>query len=110
MIGKEGPYLIHCTEGKDRTGFVCAVLECLMSASIDEVISDYMKTYQNYYGTGLGTFVYDRIVQNRLLKDLQRAFESEDLFEEDLSLSAFKYLERIGLKEEEIVMLKEKLS
>ncbi|MBQ1899396.1 MAG: hypothetical protein II153_00675 [Erysipelotrichaceae bacterium] len=81
-----------------------------MSASIDEVISDYMKTYQNYYGTDLGTFVYDRIVQNRLLKDLQRAFESEDLFEEDLSLSAFKYLERIGLKEEEIVMLKEKLS
>lgn len=110
MFGKEGPYLIHCTEGKDRTGFVCAVLECLMSASIDEVISDYMKTYQNYYGTGLGTFVYDRIVQNRLLKDLQRAFESEDLFEEDLSLSAFKYLERIGLSEEEIVMLKEKLS
>ena len=27
MIAHEGPYLIHCKEGKDRTGFTVAVLE-----------------------------------------------------------------------------------
>ena len=25
----EGPYLVHCTEGKDRAGFASALLECL---------------------------------------------------------------------------------
>lgn len=110
LIGKSGPYLIHCTEGKDRTGFLCAVLECLMGADIDEVISDYMKTYQNYYGIRLGTYVYDRIAQRTVIKDLKRAFECEDLYETDLCECAKSYLEKIGLNENEIVLLQEKLS
>lgn len=110
LIGHEGPYLIHCTEGKDRTGFVCAVLECLLGASIEEVNADYMKTYENYYGVKLGTYVYDRILKRTLLKDLERALASEDLFKEDLRSCAQAYLERIGLSEEEVTGLKEKLS
>ena len=50
MMEKEGPYLIHCKEGKDRTGFVCLLLEALAGASIEEIIADYMVTYDNYYG------------------------------------------------------------
>ena len=50
MIAAEGPVYIHCTEGKDRTGFVCMLLECLAGASYSEMLSDYMKTYENYYG------------------------------------------------------------
>ena len=50
MMEKEGPYLIHCKEGKDRTGFVCLLLETLAGASIEEIIEDYMVTYDNYYG------------------------------------------------------------
>ncbi len=26
----DGPYLIHCTEGKDRTGFMCILLREVM--------------------------------------------------------------------------------
>lgn len=29
LIDNEGPYLIHCNEGKDRAGFVAALLEAL---------------------------------------------------------------------------------
>ena len=50
IILHKGPYLIHCTEGKDRTGFVCALLEALCGASYDEMRDDYMITYDNYYG------------------------------------------------------------
>ena len=46
----EGPYYIHCVEGKDRTGFVLAVIEGLVGANYEEIVSDYMKTYDNYYG------------------------------------------------------------
>ena len=46
---KEGPYLIHCTEGKDRTGFVCMLIEALAGATYQEIADDYMVTYDNYY-------------------------------------------------------------
>ncbi len=45
-----GPAYIHCMEGKDRTGFVCLVLEALAGAGYDELCADYMTTYANYYG------------------------------------------------------------
>ena len=50
MSKNEGPYYIHCVEGKDRTGFVCAVIEGLANATYEEIVDDYMKTYDNYYG------------------------------------------------------------
>ena len=49
MCSHEGPYLIHCALGKDRTGFVCALLEMLAGASYQEILDDYMLTYQNFY-------------------------------------------------------------
>ncbi len=49
MLDKEGPYYIHCMEGKDRTGFVCTLFESLAGASYTEMRDDYMKTYENYY-------------------------------------------------------------
>ncbi len=50
MSGKEGPYLIHCQEGKDRTGFVCSLILALAGATQEEIREDYMVTYANYYG------------------------------------------------------------
>lgn len=50
MAEHDGPYLVHCIEGKDRTGFVCVLLEALAGASYDELQADYMATYANYYG------------------------------------------------------------
>ena len=50
MMKHEGPYYIHCTEGKDRTGFVCMLLEALADASYEEIEADYMRSYDNYYG------------------------------------------------------------
>ena len=43
------PYVVHCLEGKDRTGYVCALLEGLCGATYEEIVADYLKTYDNYY-------------------------------------------------------------
>ena len=43
------PYVVHCTEGKDRTGFTCALLEGLCGATYEEMVDDYLITYDNYY-------------------------------------------------------------
>ncbi len=43
------PWLIHCTEGKDRTGFVCLLLEMLLNANRCEIEIDYTKSFINYF-------------------------------------------------------------
>ncbi len=49
MPKHKGSFPIHYLEGKDRTSFVCPVIEALRGASFDEMKDDYMVTYQNYY-------------------------------------------------------------
>ena len=49
MASNPGPYLIHCVEGKDRTGYVLMIVEALAGASYKEIVNDYMVTYENYY-------------------------------------------------------------
>lgn len=43
------PYVVHCMEGKDRTGYVCALLEGLCGATYQEIVNDYLITYYNFY-------------------------------------------------------------
>ena len=73
MSKNEGPYYIHCVEGKDRTGFVLAVIEGLAGASYEDIVKDYMVTYENYYGiTELkDKEKYDAYVKNRIDDILQ---------------------------------------
>ena len=105
-----GVYAVHCTEGKDRAGFVAALLECLMGADYDEILSDYMVTYYNYYGVTADDARYDVIVNSNIVKSLQRAFGTEELGTADLSACAEAYMKRIGLTDAEITELRTNLS
>ena len=55
MLSHDGPYYIHCRMGKDRTGFMVALLEALAGATYDEIGEDYAKTYRNYFGIKKGS-------------------------------------------------------
>ena len=90
-------YYVHCTEGKDRAGFVSALLECFMGASYDEVVADYMVTYKNYYGVEPGTDKYEAIAASNIIKSLEKAFGVEDLKTADLKAEAEEYIKEIGL-------------
>ncbi len=61
MISHEGPYLIHCEEGKDRAGFVSAFIEALGGWNIKIILQDYMKSFVNYYGVEPGTDRYEEL-------------------------------------------------
>ena len=108
FIANDGPYLIHCNEGQDRTGFSVAILECLMGASREEVVADYMKTFENFYGVEKGSEQYNAI-SNNIIKNLKTAFAVNSLDGLDLTEAAEAYLRGIGLRDEEITALKEKL-
>lgn len=110
MAANEGPYLVHCTEGKDRAGFVSALLSCLMGAGYEEVLADYMVTYDNYYDVKPGTEKYNVIADSNIVKSLKLAFEVDDLAGADLAAEAEEYLVSIGLHADEIAALKANLS
>lgn len=110
IINNDGPYLIHCNEGKDRAGFVSALLEGLMGATPDEIIDDYMVTYYNYYGVEEGSEKYDAIVKNNLIKALNTTYKVDDVYKADLAAEAEAFLvEDAGLTADEVAALKARL-
>ena len=110
IISGEAPYLIHCNEGKDRAGFVSAVLECLMGATADEVVEDYMETFFNYYGVEKGTEKYNAVVNSNIIPTLKTIFGVADIYTADLEAEAEAYLmEELGLSAKEVAELKMKL-
>lgn len=46
-LEKDGPMLVHCSLGRDRTGFVMALLELFAGAKYQDVRKDYMLSFQN---------------------------------------------------------------
>ena len=114
MIANEGPYLVHCNEGKDRAGFVTMLLEALMGADLDEIVDDYMLTYENYYHVEHDSDRWNRIAQSNVIANLIKVTGVEDadaLAEADLAAAAETYLvETVGLTAEQVTGLKDVLS
>ena len=109
------PWAVHCLEGKDRTGFVCALLEALMGGTYREIVDDYMTTYNNYYGITAESdpFRYNGF-KSTFIDHYLRIFagldETEDPEGHDYSAGAEKYLLEGGMQPEEIEKLKQLLS
>ena len=109
MSEHEGPCLIHCVEGKDRTGFACTLLLALAGASPQEIIDDYMITFTNSYGVTKEEMPdrYNAILGNMLdffycLCDVETGTDPDTL---DLRAGAENYLRRGGLSDEQIAQI-----
>ena len=110
IIKNDGPIYIHCTEGKDRTGFVCMLLEALAGSTYSEMQTDYMKTYENYYGISKETNKdkYDAISSlyfDSFFTYLNGEDNAEKLKNLDFVSPAEKYLKSCGLNSKEIKQL-----
>ena len=111
IASHDGPYLIHCKEGKDRTGFAAAVLECLMGAGADEVVRDYMLSYTNFYGIEPGTRPYELLAAGNIESTLARAFGVSSIRDAGVDLRALAeaWLEGCGMSRGELAQLKARL-
>lgn len=119
MIEHEGPYLVHCTYGMDRTGFMIAVLEALMGATAEEIQDDYAKTFSNYFTVVNGKQValneqqidFFKAVVLRNLKAVYHAegIDVPDTEPNDWTAATENYLEKLGMTQEEISALKDRL-
>ena len=114
MIKHDGPVYIHCLEGKDRTGFVCALLEALAGADYDELLADYTATYANFYGVTAETdpAKYGAILDVKftdIVALITGLPDGSDYGGDVLRDSAAAYLSECGMTEEEIAELAEYL-
>ncbi|MDO5445886.1 MAG: tyrosine-protein phosphatase [Eubacteriales bacterium] len=112
MLGASGPIYIHCMEGKDRTGFVCMLLEALAGASYTEMCADYMKTYENYYSVSEEKTPekYHAIAELYFDSFLQCLLETEDsaaLKDADYVQAAADYLIAGGMTPDETEQLRD---
>lgn len=109
MAASDAPFLVHCDLGKDRAGFVCAILECLMGAGADEVVADYMLSFRNYFGIEPGTAEHELVADNEIRPFLAAAFGVASIDGVDLAAHAQRYLLDIGVPSEDIERLCRKL-
>ena len=110
----DGPYLIHCVEGKDRTGFVCMVIEALAGATYEEIVNDYMITYDNYYDINKETNLTKyNIIKTKNIEEMLKTIIDDDAVDiktADYSYYIERYLISKGMNEEEVKALKQKLT
>ena len=110
----EGPYLIHCTEGKDRAGFTAMLLGALMGGTVEEIVADYMTSYVNYYGIDpvAEADKYNMIAEKNVM-DMLRVVcgleKNASLEGVDLAAGAEAYLLANGMTPEAIAALKANL-
>ena len=111
MSKHNGPFLVHCQVGRDRTGFVILLLECLMEASYKDMLNDYAQSYVNINGYSLAQS------QSKAVQCLNEEFQYmtgkkniTDWNKVDLVKYAERYLKKGGMTSREIKKLKKRLS
>lgn len=113
ILNNDGPYYIHCLEGKDRTGYVCMVIEALLGATYEELIDDYFITYHNYYGIEKGSNKYEVIKSLHIDEMIRYVFgfdEKTNLLTANYKTPVNSYLLSIGLTQDQIDAIQVKLS
>ena len=114
LSGQETPFLIHCAEGKDRAGFGSMILEALMGASEEEIVADYLISYENYYHLDPDADAEKlEMIADRNVREMLRAVtgleKGASLADTDLAAAAESYLASHGMEADAIETLKEKL-
>jgi protein tyrosine/serine phosphatase len=110
LITHDGPYLIHCNAGADRTGFVAAIIELLFGASIEDVIYDYLLSYGKEFSDAKDTelnFITGRNIYGQINAVINGKINDSDNLQRNIETY---FLEKIGLTIEELEVLKIKLT
>ena len=108
MIKNDEPTLIHCVEGKDRTGFAIAILEALMGAKKSEIVADYFLSFKNFFRIE-DDDPSGAVMKMNIIDFLSQAFSTTLLKDDDLPTLANNYLLRIGLTNLDIIKIKKYL-
>ncbi|HVO46825.1 MAG TPA: tyrosine-protein phosphatase [Steroidobacteraceae bacterium] len=69
LVASDGPTLVHCMAGKDRTGFAVGLLHSALGVHQDDVLSDYMLSNEGVDGRIAATAPLVRATYGKSLSD-----------------------------------------
>jgi protein tyrosine/serine phosphatase len=105
MIAHEGPYLIHCFAGVDRTGFVSALLEAFLGASLKEICKNYLSAFP--VDNSNSDHIENYRKMKNLLCQLKEIAYGRNITQINIQNAAEHYLlNKVGLSYDEIIKLK----
>ena len=115
IINNDGPFYIHCRHGRDRTGMACIILESLANASYQEILDDYMKTFENYnkISKTSNSEMYNILFKGKFQKAISYITRNEKITNYatfNYKQAAENFLKYGGLTDNEINALKQKLT
>lgn len=124
IIENEGPYMLFCECGKDRTGLMSIIVQGIAGASNEEIRSSYMKAFENLYLLEEGTDTYKAVQGNTYEHMIYLIAHPEmgskpylvdwadiDVSDIDVSAAVMSYLKgTIGLTDEQISLAREHLT
>lgn len=115
----KAPVLIHCTEGKDRTGWISALLQLIAGADRDQAVAEYLKS--NEYRAEIIKSNYEAMLASRGL-EAARVRRALDVLRADYLEAGLAEMDRryggldgyltdgLGLSKATIAALREKLT
>ena len=110
MAENDGPYLIHCNAGTDRTGFVAALIQALFGADINEIVYDYLLSYGKTFADDKNAELHFN-TRNIIFNQLKSIIGDKIYDRKSLQSNIQRYfLTEIGLTAEELTRLKANLS
>lgn len=123
IMDNDGPYLVHCNVGRDRTGFVILLLQALCNCTPDEMKECEAKAFCNLYHIDPGTMEYQTIVSctyDRNMYLIANPDRIDDIFEIDWDnidvskvdtySAAYSYCtDYLGLTDDDVSCIKQKL-
>ena len=109
MIEKDPPFLVHCVDGKDRTGLTIALLAAIMDATVDEILDDYAQSFVSFYHVVPGSHVHQEF-RDIMADMLTRLNSGIPIDNSNVKNTAMRYLvDQVGLTLEQIGALQNKL-
>lgn len=123
ILDNDGPYLVHCNVGRDRTGFVVLLLQSLCGCSVDEMKECESMAFCNLYHIEAGSpehetvksCTYDRnmfLIANpdRIPDMFDIAWDRIDVSSVDTYAAAYSYCTKyLGFTDDEVQIIRGKL-
>ncbi|MFI5952641.1 tyrosine-protein phosphatase [Cryptosporangium sp. NPDC051539] len=105
-----GGVAFHCAGGKDRTGLLALVLLALAGATPDEIIADYLLTYDRMNDVYAALGVHDLLGRTEARVAQHGSTIKDSLTSTITSLDAAGFLRANGLSEDELGALRARMS
>ena len=113
LLREEGPFYIHCRYGRDRTGLLCMILEALCEASLQEIMEDYMLSFECMHGLERYSEKWNYQLQKKpysIFEELTGVRPREDMGGAEIkALMERKFLEEFGFSQQELTALENRL-